>query len=46
MTGFRGFDRDGHRFEVTLRATPEGRITSVEVDALTDVGAYPRRRLQ
>jgi carbon-monoxide dehydrogenase large subunit len=31
----------GHRFEVTLRATPEGRVRSVEVDALTDVGAYP-----
>src|SRR5947208_15865399 len=31
----------GHRFDVTLRATPAGKITSVEVDALTDVGAYP-----
>jgi carbon-monoxide dehydrogenase large subunit len=31
----------GHRFEVTLRATREGHVTSVEVDALTDVGAYP-----
>jgi carbon-monoxide dehydrogenase large subunit len=31
----------GHRFDVTLRATPEGKVTSVEVDALSDVGAYP-----
>jgi carbon-monoxide dehydrogenase large subunit len=31
----------GHRFEVTLRATPDGRVTSMEVDALTDAGAYP-----
>jgi carbon-monoxide dehydrogenase large subunit len=31
----------GHRLEITLRATPEGKVTSVEVDALTDVGAYP-----
>ena len=31
----------GHRFEVTLRATPEGIVSSIEVDALTDVGAYP-----
>jgi aerobic carbon-monoxide dehydrogenase large subunit len=30
-----------HRFDVILRATPEGKVTSVEVDALTDVGAYP-----
>jgi aerobic carbon-monoxide dehydrogenase large subunit len=31
----------GHRFEVTLRATADGRVTSVEVDALSDLGAYP-----
>ena len=31
----------GHRFDVVLRATPAGDISSVEVDALTDVGAYP-----
>jgi carbon-monoxide dehydrogenase large subunit len=31
----------GHRFDVALRATPEGKVTSVEVDALTDAGAYP-----
>jgi carbon-monoxide dehydrogenase large subunit len=31
----------GHRFDCTLRATPAGRVTSVEVDALTDGGAYP-----
>jgi carbon-monoxide dehydrogenase large subunit len=31
----------GHRFEVTLSATPDGDLTSLEVDALTDVGAYP-----
>jgi aerobic carbon-monoxide dehydrogenase large subunit len=30
-----------HRFEVTLRATAQGRVTSVEVDALSDLGAYP-----
>jgi aerobic carbon-monoxide dehydrogenase large subunit len=31
----------GHRFEVMLRATADGRVTSVEVDALSDLGAYP-----
>ena len=31
----------GHRFDTTLHATRDGTITSVEVDALTDVGAYP-----
>lgn len=31
----------GHRFEVTLRASADGRVTSVEVDALSDLGAYP-----
>ena len=31
----------GHQLDVTLRATPAGRVASVEVDALTDVGAYP-----
>ena len=31
----------GHRFELTARATPDGIISSIEVDALTDVGAYP-----
>lgn len=31
----------GHRFEVTLRATADGGVTSVEVDALSDLGAYP-----
>ena len=31
----------GHRFDTTLQATHDGIITSVEVDALTDVGAYP-----
>ena len=31
----------GHRFEVTLRATVDGRVTSIEVDALSDLGAYP-----
>src|SRR4029453_5278797 len=31
----------GHRFDVVLRAPPAGDISSVEVDALTDVGAYP-----
>jgi len=31
----------GHRFDTTLHATPDGVITSVEVDSLTDVGAYP-----
>jgi carbon-monoxide dehydrogenase large subunit len=31
----------GHRFEVTLRATRDGRVRSVEVDALSDLGAYP-----
>jgi carbon-monoxide dehydrogenase large subunit len=31
----------GHTFDVTLEATAEGRVTSVQVDSLTDVGAYP-----
>jgi len=31
----------GHRFEVTLSATPDGRVSSVAVDALSDLGAYP-----
>jgi len=31
----------GHIFDVTLEATQEGRVTSVQVDEVTDVGAYP-----
>jgi aerobic carbon-monoxide dehydrogenase large subunit len=31
----------GHVFDVTLEATHDGKVTSVQVDAVTDVGAYP-----
>jgi carbon-monoxide dehydrogenase large subunit len=31
----------GHIFDVTLEAGADGRVTSVQVDGLTDVGAYP-----
>ena len=31
----------GHVFDVTLEATETGRVTSVQVDEVTDVGAYP-----
>jgi carbon-monoxide dehydrogenase large subunit len=31
----------GHIFDVTLEATRDGKVTSVQVDEVTDVGAYP-----
>jgi aerobic carbon-monoxide dehydrogenase large subunit len=31
----------GHIFDVTLEATEAGQVTSVQVDEVTDVGAYP-----
>jgi carbon-monoxide dehydrogenase large subunit len=31
----------GHIFDVTLEATREGKVTSVQVEEVTDVGAYP-----
>ncbi len=31
----------GHIFDVTLEATPDGKVTSVQADEVTDVGAYP-----
>ena len=31
----------GHIFDVTLEAFADGRLVSLQVDALTDVGAYP-----
>ena len=31
----------GHVFDVTLEATRDGKVTSLQVDEVTDVGAYP-----
>ena len=31
----------GHRFDVTLEATRDGRLTALKVEALSDLGAYP-----
>ena len=31
----------GHIFDVTLEATRDGKVTSVQADEVTDVGAYP-----
>jgi aerobic carbon-monoxide dehydrogenase large subunit len=31
----------GHVFDVTLEATRDGKVTSIQVSELTDVGAYP-----
>ena len=31
----------GHRFDVRLEATSDGLLTSLQVDALSDLGAYP-----
>ena len=31
----------GHRFDVTLEATADGKLTALKVDALSDLGAYP-----
>src|SRR5258706_1803357 len=31
----------GHIFDVTLEATRDGKVTSLQVDEVTDVGAYP-----
>src|SRR5215469_12030571 len=31
----------GHIFDITLEATRDGKVTSVQVDEVTDLGAYP-----